>query len=311
MDSIKKQEIADVKKDAAFHRREIKMLKGEFNTSLTFYKKALESLKKSIAIFKRAMKKYNRNSSEKYEVLLSGSEKKLVRDVASAEECARKINKILESAESNYNRITELLIEADTGAAATAVVKKKRFLEKAVMAIDEVEQIIGSTPVPTVDQKELKVISLEGAEVEATAEVAAEWAPHSVNHSLQQLKMDLKCILTVYKKSVRNLCRKASRLAKAVKKYGKSSSAKGTAVVTRAKDAYLEAVKNHNEVATEINGMLDSAYACYDALKSALAENNKRSIVRVAAEQDKYVKKLNARIKKLRSPIVKMGIKMK
>ena len=287
------------------------MLKGEFTTSVAFYKKALESLKKSIAVFKRAMKKYNRNSSEKYEVLLSGSEKKLVRDVASAEECAKKINKILESAESNYNRISELLIEADTRAAAAAAVKKKRFLEKAVMAIDEAEQIIGGTPVPTVDQKELKVISLEGAEVEATAEVAEDWAPHSVNHSLQQLKMDLKCILTVYKKSVRNLCRKASRLAKAVKKYGKSASAKGAAVITRAKDAYLEAVKNHNEVATAINDMLDSAYACYDALKSALAENNKRSIVRVAAEQDKYVKKLNAKIKKLRSPIVKMGIKTK
>ena len=50
-------------------------------------------------------------------------------------------------------------------------------------------------------------------------------------------------------------------------------------------------------------------FACYENLKSALANGNRRALIKVASEQDEYHERFMSEVGKLREPLTRVGIK--
>lgn len=309
MDSFNKQSRAKIKESVANHKSEIKELKMECRRALSLYKMAVEEMRKAYIKFDRATKTVLSKPCEKNEILLLGAEKNLAKSVTHTKGVAEDLNKILLNIEKNYNAISTLLLDSNTKAAAAYAVKKNTFVERAVMAIDEIEQLVMDMPIPAVDSQSMKVDTRANFAPEARARVEGNWAAHTLNQNLTKHKYSVKYDMPIYKNVVRDLERAAISLAKLNRKQKRSSSKNKSATLEMAKAKYLEAVGMHNNFAMSINSSIDNAFYCYDELKKTLSPKGKRALARIASEQDKYSRELQGRIDKLRAPIVRLGLK--
>ena len=309
MGSFNKQSRAKIKESVANHKSEIKELKVEFRRTLTLYKMAVEEMRKAYIKFDRATKTVSSKPSEKNKILLLGAEKNLAKSVTHTKGVAEKLNNILLNIEKNYDAISALLLESDIKAAAAYAVKKNTFVERAVMSIDEVEQLVVDIPIPAVDGQSFKVDTTGHVTPKARARDEGSWAAHTLNQDLNKHKCSVQYDMPTYKNAVRDLERAAIALAKLNRKHKRSSSKNKSATLEMAKAKYLEAVGMHNDFAMSINSSIGNAYYCYDELRKALSPKGRRVLARLASEQDKYSHKLQGRIDKLRAPIVRLGLK--
>lgn len=308
MSSCNERSRADINKEVALHTSEVKGLKKDFATKLSAYQKSVEGLKKSYDKYSRAAKKYDKNASEKNEILFVGSEKVLVKSILATDECAKAVNGILDNIDAKYSSIIALLVEVDAKAATKAAAGRRSFMEKAAMDMDEAHQIIDDMPTPVVDATERRIISLTDKS-NVKSPIDNSWDAHGYNTALNAAKNVLKCLMPVYKKAVQSLERAAIELSKAKKKYGNTTSAKGKVLLDEAKNKYLAAVSAHNDAATGVNKAADDVFACYENLKSALANGNRRALIKVASEQDEYHERFMSEVGKLREPLTRVGIK--
>ena len=309
MDSLNKQSRAKIKESVAYHKSEIKELKMECRRSLSLYKMAVEEMRKAYIKFDRATKAVLSKPCEKNEILLLGAERNLAMSVSQTKSIAEDLNSIISRIENNYDAISALLSESNTKAAADYAVKKNTFVERLIMAIHEAEQLTVDMPIPAVDSLSMKVDTTVNVAPETRARVEGNWAAHTINQNLTQHKYSVKYDMPMYKNVVRDLERAAIALAKLNRKQKRSSSKNKSATLEVAKAKYLEAVGVHNDFAMFINASIDNAFNCYDELRKTLSPKGQRALTRIASEQDKYSRKLQRKIDKLRAPIVRLGLK--
>ena len=309
MDSLNKQSRAKIKESVAYHKSEIKELKMECRRSLSLYKMAVEEMRKAYIKFDRATKTVLSKPCEKNEILLLGAERNLAMSVSQTKSIAEDLNSIISRIENNYDAISALLSESNTKAAAAYAVKKNVFVERVIMAIDEVEQLTVDMPIPAVDPQSMKVDTTVNVAPETRARVEGNWAAHTLNQDLTKHKYSVKYDMPMYKNVVRDLECAAIALAKLNRKQKRSSSKNKSATLEVAKAKYLEVVGMHNDFAMSINSSIDKAFNCYDELRKALSPKGRRVLARIASEQDKYSRKLQRKIDKLRAPIVRLGLK--
>jgi hypothetical protein len=309
MDSLNKQSRAKIKESVAYHKSEIKELKMECRRSLSVYKMAVEEMRKAYIKFDRATKTVLSKPCEKNEILLLGAEKNLAKSVTHTKDVAKDLNSILLNIEKNYNAISTLFLDSNRKAAAAYAVKKNVFVERVVMAIDEVEQLVMDMTIPAVDSLSMNVDTTANFAPESRVRVEGNWAAHTLNQDLTKHKYSVKYDMPMYKNVVRDLERAAIALAKLNRKQKRSSSKNKSATLEVAKAKYLEAVGMHNCFAMSINSSIDNAFNCYDELRKTLSPKGRRVLARIASEQDKYSLKLQRKIDKLRAPIVRLGLK--
>ena len=308
MSSFNEKNRASINKEVALHIGEVKGLKKDFAVKLTSYRKSVEELKRSYDKYSRAAKKYDKNVNEKNEILFVGAEKVLVKSIIATDDCAKAVNDVLDNIDAKYTSVIDLLVEVDAKAATKAAAGRRSFMEKAAMEMDEAHQIIADMPAPTVDATAKKILSFTD-KPEEKSPIDKSWDAHGYNTKLNAAKNALKCLMPVYKKAVQSLERAALDLAKAKKKYGNTTSAKGRVLLDEAKGKYLAAVSAHNEAATDLNVAADDVFACYESLKTALANGNRRTLIKVASEQDEYHERFMREIGNIRKPLADIGIK--
>ena len=308
MSSFNEMSKTDINQKVTLHDSEIKLLKKEFPASLASYKKSVEALKKAYDKYNRAAKKYERHHSEKNEILFAGADRSLVRSVISTDEYAKKVNGILDNIDNQYSQIIDLIIETSPTLATKYAASRRSFMEKAAMDMDEAYQIIADYPMPSVDKDSGKIISFTDPSHKADGKNDKSWAAHELNAELNRCKESLRAAMAFYKRAIKDLERAALDFTKAKKKYSKSNTAKSAVILDGYRNKYLEAVSVHNGAAESINREANFVFECYDNLKSALTAN-RRALIKVASEQDAYYEKLTSEIKKLRAPIVALGIK--
>ena len=308
MSSFNEKSKAEINQEVAVHADSINGLKKGFAPKLASYKKAVEELKRAYDKFCHAEKKFERNPNEKNEILLAGAEKGLVRCILASDECAKDVNGALDEIDGLYSTVINLLVEFDAKAATKYAASRRSFMERAAMDMDEAHQLIANMPVPTVDAESGKIVSFSDPQPKPKSKDKS-WEAHELNAQLNMAKGEVKVCMSDYRIIVRCLESAAIELAKAKKKYGGTNSAKNRVFLDEAKDRYLAAVASHNKAANKINDAIADVLDCYEKLKAALANVNRRSLIKVAAEQDEYYEKLMNEIKKLRAPIVNLGIK--
>lgn len=308
MDSFNKQAI-DNKMLVKFHKSEIRELKREYAVVLSLYKTAVEDMKKAHVKFDRATKKLVANPSEKNEILLLGAERKLAQSILDTKKIAKELNDTLSRIEGCYDAMSSALLDSDVKAAAAYTVKKNAFVERAVMAIDEIEQIVSDTPVLSVESDSMTVDLAVNVDPKTRAKNEGNWAAHTLNQNLTKHKYDIDFNMPYYRNAVRDLERAAITLAKLNRKHKRSARKNRSATLEVAKDRYLEAVDIHNGFAMSINSSIDNVFYCYDELRKTLSPKGQRALAKVASEQDKYSDELQGKIDKLRAPIVKLGLK--
>jgi predicted translin family RNA/ssDNA-binding protein len=309
MSSFNERSKAEINQEVAIHTDSINSLKKGFPIKLASYKKAVEDLKKSYDKFNNAMRRFEINQNEKNEILLAGAEKSLVRCILASDEYAKGVNSALDEIDGHYSEIINLLVEVDAKAATKYAASRRNFMERAAMDMDEAHQLIANMPIPTVDAETGSIVSFSDPKPNPKSNKDKSWEAHELNSELNMAKMYVKECMGHYKSIVRDFERTAIEFAKAKKKYGGSTSAKSKVFFDEAKDKYLVAVESHNKSANRINDAISKVLDCYEKLKAALANVNRRSLIKVAAEQDEYYEKLMNEIKKLRAPIVNLGIK--
>jgi hypothetical protein len=269
----------------------------------------VEDMKKAYDKFNSATKKLQSKPCEKNEILLLGAERKLAKSVLDTKEVAEKLNTIISGVESGYDAISALLLDTNARSAASYAAKKNTFVERAVMAIDEIEQIVSDIAIPDAFAKPEEGDCATSFEPKPRVKAEGSWGAHTINRDMNNHKSDISYMMPHYKNIVRHLERAAIDLARLNRKHKRSSSRNKSAALEMAKVRYLEAVEEHNEFATDVNISIDHVFCCYDELMKTLSPKGRRALAKVASEQDKYSHKLQEKIDKLRAPIEKLGLK--
>jgi hypothetical protein len=299
MSDMKKENKHEIKRMAAADYREIKSFKKELSSALDAYKKAATPIKRAVLKYERAMKKYNSRQIEKNMLICHFAKEKLVDAVLRHNDAARVVNSLVERIDDKYKEIADVSLVLDGDKSVVAVNKRMRFLRKTVALINEAEQITSDVSLLTIDEETREIISWKRWREEDSSKYDNAWSAHDLQDAIVEKKVELGFYVKQCERLAKRLASAKEDHSKAKARYEAIPGAKRELSYAMAREDYVGALTEYNKAATELNRCVDAIFDGYDFLKAVLSENRKGAALRVAAEQDRYKAKVEAKMAKI------------
>lgn len=307
MSELKREKMTEIKKEASKYYGQIKAEKKRLSSDLGKYEKVAASLASSVSKYERAMKKYDKKSTEKNRLAVSSAKDGAMKSLNAQGDAARKINSSIEYINGKYIAIGDMLAAVKKNGARVPERQRASFLRGIAAQLEDATALLSNVNIPEFDMENVEVASPVMADA-GSEKVAEERSAHTIYGGVTDARLALKHCL-------RNCKKFAGRLVRSGKKYlkvkAKKESGRGVNIDARLqakREAYLNALAKYNDSAAEMNLNLDLACDHYEELRELLSVDRKKASARVAREYERCIKSTTAKVSKIKLSMKKLGI---